>query len=63
VLWCDGRRTFDLPRGARVVVRKSSTPVRLARLAQSSFTDRLVQKFNLPTTGWRGPADDEGNRA
>jgi NAD+ kinase len=62
VLWCDGRRTFDLPRGARVVVRKSPTPVRLARLAQSSFTDRLVRKFNLPTTGWRGPVDDESNR-
>jgi NAD+ kinase len=55
VLWCDGRRTHELEPGARVVVRRSSIPVRLARLHQSPFTDRLVQKFHLPVTGWRGP--------
>ncbi len=55
VLWCDGRRTHELPPGARVVVRKSSVPVRLARLHQGPFTDRLVNKFTLPTGGWRGP--------
>ena len=58
VLWCDGRRAHDLPRGARVVVRRSNEPVRLARLSQGPFTDRLVHKFNLPVTGWRGPADE-----
>jgi NAD+ kinase len=62
VLWCDGRRTFDLPRGARVVVRRSPVPVRLARLSQGPFTDRLVRKFNLPVSGWRGPIGDEGIR-
>jgi NAD+ kinase len=56
VLWCDGRRTRDLPQGARVVVRRSPVPVRLARLSQGPFTDRLVRKFELPVTGWRGPA-------
>ncbi len=56
ILWCDGRRAFDLPRGARVVVRRSPIPVRLARLHPGPFTDRLVQKFDLPVTGWRGPA-------
>ena len=56
VLWCDGRRTHDLAPGARVVVRRSSTPVRLARLHQGPFTDRLVNKFELPVSGWRGPA-------
>ncbi|MBN9150573.1 MAG: NAD kinase [Micrococcales bacterium] len=60
VLWCDGRRTTDLPRGARVIVRKSPNPVRVARLHQGPFTDRLVQKFNLPVTGWRGPVDEDG---
>jgi NAD+ kinase len=54
VLWCDGRRTWELPPGARVEVLKSSKPVRLARLHQSSFTDRLVNKFSLPVAGWRG---------
>jgi NAD+ kinase len=56
VLWCDGRRTRDLPRGARVVVRRSPTPVRLARLLTAPFTDRLVHKFELPVDGWRGEA-------
>ena len=60
VLWCDGRRAYDLPRGARVVVRRSPIPVRLARLSQGPFTDRLVRKFNLPVTGWRGPIEGEG---
>ncbi len=55
VLWCDGRRTHELAPGARVVVRRSPIPVRLARLHQSPFTDRLVKKFHLPVTGWRGP--------
>ncbi|CAM5516057.1 NAD kinase [Leifsonia shinshuensis] len=56
ILWCDGRRQFDLPRGARVVVRRSPIPVRLARLHPGPFTDRLVHKFDLPVSGWRGPA-------
>ncbi|HEV7949583.1 MAG TPA: NAD kinase [Glaciihabitans sp.] len=63
VLWCDGRRSHDLPSGARVVVRRSPIPVRLARLAQGPFTDRLVQKFSLPVTGWRGPTADATARA
>ncbi len=63
VLWCDGRRTFDLPSGARVVARRSPIPVRLARLNPGPFTDRLVRKFGLPVVGWRGPVGDEGGRA
>ncbi|MEV7797453.1 NAD kinase [Microbacterium foliorum] len=54
ILWCDGRRSHDLPPGARVVVRKSSRPVRLARLHPTEFTNRLVRKFQLPVAGWRG---------
>lgn len=68
VLWCDGRRTVDLPPGARVEVRRGAQPVLLARLAGrpgggqpvsgadtgASFTDRLVAKFGLPVAGWRG---------
>ncbi|NJI58880.1 NAD kinase [Microbacterium oxydans] len=54
ILWCDGRRSHDLPPGARVVVRRSSRPVRLARLHPTAFTDRLVRKFQLPVEGWRG---------
>ncbi|MEV4667824.1 NAD kinase [Microbacterium sp. LWO12-1.2] len=54
ILWCDGRRSHDLPPGARVVARRSSRPVRLARLHPTAFTDRLVRKFQLPVEGWRG---------
>jgi NAD+ kinase len=62
VMWCDGRRRFDLPSGARVEVRRGSLPVLLARLDGAGlgadgggpFTDRLVAKFGLPVAGWRG---------
>ncbi|MEU9889310.1 NAD kinase [Sphaerisporangium sp. NPDC051017] len=59
VLWCDGRRRFDLPPGVRVEVRRAGLPVRLARLHDvdttgAPFTDRLVAKFDLPVQGWRG---------
>jgi NAD+ kinase len=63
VVWCDGRRTFDLPSGSRVVVRRSPIPVRLARLSMGPFTDRLVNKFALPVTGWRGPTGEETDRS
>jgi NAD+ kinase len=53
VLWCDGRRTLTLPPGARIEVRRGRRPVRLARLHQAPFTDRLVAKFALPVDGWR----------
>ncbi len=59
VVSCDGRRRFPLPSGARVEVRRSEVPVRLARLSRAPFTDRLVHKFSLPVNGWRGPVDDE----
>jgi NAD+ kinase len=63
VLWCDGRRTVELPPGCRVEVQRGSRPVLLARLPVRTgahvrigapFTDRLVAKFGLPVAGWRG---------
>ena len=57
VLWCDGRRTYELPSGARVEVQASDQPVLLARLQPAPFTDRLVRKFGLPVAGWRGTAE------
>lgn len=53
-VWCDGRRMLEAPLGSHIEVRKGSKPVRLARLTSGPFTDRLVRKFNLPVTGWRG---------
>jgi NAD+ kinase len=57
VLWCDGRRTVDLPPGARIEVRRGAHPVRLVRLHEAPFTDRLVAKFGLPVEGWRGTSE------
>ncbi len=57
VLWCDGRRTVDLAPGARIEVRRGDRPVRLVRLQEAPFTDRLVAKFGLPVEGWRGAAE------
>lgn len=57
VLWCDGRRAVDLAPGARIEVRRADQPVRLARLHEAPFTDRLVAKFDLPVEGWRGSAE------
>jgi len=54
LLWCDGRRSMELPPGSRVEVRRSAVPMRMARLARPPFTDRLVAKFGLPVQGWRG---------
>ncbi|MBQ1081293.1 MULTISPECIES: NAD kinase [Nocardiopsis] len=56
VLWCDGRRMVELPVGARIEITRADTPVRLARLHRAPFTDRLVAKFGLPVSGWRGRA-------
>lgn len=61
VLWCDGRRRTELPAGALVRVRRSRESVRLARLSEGPFSDRLVRKFHLPVSGWRGSRrEDEG---
>jgi NAD+ kinase len=54
VLWCDGRRRTELPVGAVIEVRASKLPLRLARIDEGVFTDRLVNKFHLPVSGWRG---------
>ncbi|WP_372665588.1 NAD kinase [Amycolatopsis kentuckyensis] len=53
VLTCDGGRLIELPPGARVRVTNGKTPVRLVRLWDGPFTDRLVQKFSLPVKSWR----------
>jgi len=63
VLWCDGRRTVDLPPGARIEVRRGKHPVHLVRLHRAPFTDRLVAKFDLSVEGWRGSSERRRNSA
>ena len=52
--FCDGRREMLVPAGARLEVRRCDVSVKWARLDSAPFTDRLVRKFRLPVTGWRG---------
>lgn len=60
VLWCDGRRVLDAPPRSRVEIRRSPEPVRLARVHPAVFSDRLVRKFELPVSGWRGRGGQRG---
>jgi NAD+ kinase len=52
-LSCDGRRSVPVPSSARVRVRRGRLPVRIARLENWSFADRLVSRFQLPVRGFR----------
>ncbi|HEX5143371.1 MAG TPA: NAD kinase [Mycobacterium sp.] len=54
MVFCDGRREMVLPAGGRLQVTRSQTAVKWVRLDSAPFTDRLVRKFRLPVTGWRG---------
>lgn len=54
LVFCDGRREMLLPAGGRLEVTRSSRPLNWVRLDSAPFTDRLVRKFRLPVTGWRG---------
>ncbi|EEI16615.1 NAD kinase [Corynebacterium lipophiloflavum] len=51
----DGFRTIEMPPGSRVEAVRGRRPVRWVRLDEHPFTDRLVHKFQLPVSGWRGP--------
>jgi NAD+ kinase len=54
VMFCDGRRTHEIAPGDRLEVTRSAQPVRLVRLRNAPFTDRLVDRFQLPVQGWSG---------
>lgn len=53
MLSCDGRRTVPVPAGARIRARRGRQPVKVIRLAATTFTDRLVSKFQLPVRSLR----------
>jgi NAD+ kinase len=61
VLSCDGRRSIAVPAGARIHVRRGHLPVKILRLGDTTFTDRLVSKFQLPVRSLReaAPAVDD----
>jgi NAD+ kinase len=53
VLCCDGRRLFDLPAGTQVDIVQGALPVKMIKLLEGPFTDRLATKLQLPVKGWR----------
>jgi NAD+ kinase len=57
VVWCDGRRSVELHTGMEIEVARGTYRLRLARLSEAPFTDRLVHKFGLRVEGWRGAAE------
>ena len=60
VVWCDGRRSAELHTGMEIEVTRGAHRLRLARLSEAPFTDRLVHKFGLRVEGWRGAAEPTG---
>jgi NAD+ kinase len=57
ILNLDGRRTFQLKYLDDVIVTGSNEKIRFIRFDDTDFTERLVQKFRLPTIGWRETHD------
>jgi NAD+ kinase len=53
VLSCDGRRSLPVPACARVRMRRGELSVKVVRLGDVSFTERLVSKFQLPVRSLR----------
>ncbi|MCF8603973.1 NAD kinase [Gordonia sp. HY442] len=50
----DGRRMIEVPAGSRIEVSRAPHSLRWVRINSEPFADRLVTKFSLPVTGWRG---------
>lgn len=53
VIWCDGRRNFEIGPACRIKAVRGNKPLLIARLSEQPFTTRLVKKFGLPVKGWR----------
>ncbi|MFT3969844.1 MAG: NAD kinase [Micropruina sp.] len=63
VVWCDGRRSTDISAGMIVSAEVGRHRLRLARITERPFVERLVRKFALPVEGWRGVAEQRNNHA
>lgn len=53
-LSCDGFRNRPLIEGDLIRITRDSHKFTLARMTSAPFTNRLVAKFQLPISGWRG---------
>ncbi len=63
VVWCDGRRSTDVTGGMEIEARLGADRLRLARMSEQPFVNRLVRKFGLPVDGWRGAAERDAAHA
>jgi NAD+ kinase len=61
MLSCDGRRSMAVPAGARVRMRRGALSIKIVRLADVSFTERLVSKFQLPVRSLREASPPPGD--
>jgi len=61
VLSCDGRRSVPVPACARVRMRRGELSVKVVRLGDVSFTERLVSKFQLPVRSLREASPPPGD--
>lgn len=61
VVWCDGRRTFDIEPGMEIEATQGRSPLLLARTSEQPFTTRLVRKFALPVDGWRSAGSERAH--
>lgn len=57
-LVCDGLRKIMLPPGAICEATRSDRPIKLIRVSDTPFIERLVHKFDLPVSGWKAMSDD-----
>jgi NAD+ kinase len=53
VLASDGKRSIEIPPRSKIRVHGGSVPVRIARIHDWSFGERLVTKFQLPVRSFR----------
>jgi NAD+ kinase len=60
VLSCDGRRSIRVPARARVRMRRGKLSIKVVRLSDVSFTERLVSKFRLPVRTLREASPPPG---
>jgi NAD+ kinase len=60
VLSCDGRRSVPVPARARVRMCRGAISIKVVRLSDVSFTERLVSKFRLPVRTLREASPPPG---
>ena len=56
VLWCDGRRSLELPPGSRIEVTRSDKPVRLARTRRTRSRSVWSANLSCPHPGGAAPS-------